>query len=141
MGSGVPVSITIVCTAWRDVRNFWERRRKASRQDETRGTMRPKPSAFSRYGIDKREGMVYNTQVRGYSLMVKLQLPKLATRVRFPLPAPEKSTCKCKCFFQRRVPHKRNTSLHIAPQVQYFIMPQGITSLRQRRNITIVRFY
>ena len=77
--------------------------------------------------------------------MVKLQLPKLATRVRFPLPAPEKSTCESKCFFQRCVPLvrnemcpsgvmfdsqvmcpsgvKRNTSLHIAPQVQYITMP------------------
>ena len=32
--------------------------------------------------------MVYNICIRGYSLMVKLQLPKLAMRVRFPLLAP-----------------------------------------------------
>ena len=38
--------------------------------------------------LDKNDWMVYNICVRGYSLMVKLQLPKLATRVRFPLPAP-----------------------------------------------------
>ena len=38
--------------------------------------------------LDKSAGMVYNICVRGYSLMVKLQLPKLAMRVRFPLPAP-----------------------------------------------------
>ena len=39
--------------------------------------------------LDKSERMVYNICVRGYSLMVKLQLPKLAMRVRFPLLAPK----------------------------------------------------
>ena len=43
---------------------------------------------FSEYPLDKSEGMVYNICIRGYSLMVKLQLPKLAMRVRFPLLAP-----------------------------------------------------
>ena len=38
--------------------------------------------------IDKSMLMVYNICIRGYSLMVKLQLPKLAMRVRFPLLAP-----------------------------------------------------
>ena len=60
---------------------------------ETRGTARPKGGSFFGKPIDKGEGMVYNTWVRGYSLMVKLQLPKLATRVRFPLPAPAGSAC------------------------------------------------
>ena len=40
--------------------------------------------------LDKSAGMVYNICIRGYSLMVKLQLPKLAMRVRFPLLAPKK---------------------------------------------------
>lgn len=43
---------------------------------------------YLKIGLDKSGKMVYNICVRGYSLMVKLQLPKLATRVRFPLPAP-----------------------------------------------------
>ena len=59
---------------------------------ETCRTGAEKTFAFLKIPLDKNREMVYNIcvrmGVRGYSLMVKLQLPKLATRVRFPLPAP-----------------------------------------------------
>ena len=46
--------------------------------------------------------MVYNIHVRGYSLMVKLQLPKLAMRVRFPLLAPKgKDTEGCPFLLEK----------------------------------------
>ncbi len=35
----------------------------------------------------------------GYSLMAKLQLPKLAMRVRFPLPAPKRKEDALSIFF------------------------------------------
>ena len=52
--------------------------------------------------IDKFPAMVYNVCIRGYSLMVKLQLPKLAMRVRFPLLAPiEKDTLGCPFLLEK----------------------------------------
>ena len=72
---GDPVSTIIVCRRWENVRE--------SCRTETEKTF-----SFSKIPLDKKREMVYNICVRGYSLMVKLQLPKLATRVRFPLPAP-----------------------------------------------------
>ena len=56
--------------------------------------------------LDKISWMVYNICVRthicGYSLMVKLQLPKLAMRVRFPLLAPkEKDTIRCPFLLEK----------------------------------------
>ena len=53
---------------------------------------------FSEYPLDKSGRMVYNICVRGYSLMVKLQLPKLAMRVRFPLLAPKRKPLHSKGF-------------------------------------------
>lgn len=70
-----PVSTIIVC-------------RRAEKVRDNCRTGAEKTFSFSKIPLDKKREMVYNICVRGYSLMVKLQLPKLATRVRFPLPAP-----------------------------------------------------
>ena len=72
---GDPVSTIIVCRQWENVR-------------ETCRMETEKTFSFSKIPLDKKLEMVYNICVRGYSLMVKLQLPKLATRVRFPSRAP-----------------------------------------------------
>ena len=40
--------------------------------------------------------------VCGRNSLVEWQLPKLHRGVRFPSPAPEKSTCESKCFFQSK---------------------------------------
>ena len=58
--------------------------------------------------LDKSAGMVYNICIRGYSLMVKLQLPKLAMRVRFPLLAPKKGRCVLHLPFLERTMEPRN---------------------------------
>lgn len=79
VGRRASVSTIIVCRRRENVR-------------ETCRTGAEKTFAFLKIPLDKNREMVYNIcvrmGVRGYSLMVKLQLPKLATRVRFPLPAP-----------------------------------------------------
>ena len=62
---------------------------------------------------------------------------------------------KCSAAAEREVPFRRevhcvrevclrhdmwNASLHFAPKAQYFTMPQGVTSLRYRRNFTDLPF-
>ena len=79
------VSITIVC-------------RRAEKVRENCRAGAEKSFSFSKIPLDKNGEMVYNICVRGYSLMVKLQLPKLATRVRFPLPAPKQKPCISRLF-------------------------------------------
>ncbi len=79
-------SITIICRPPTNVRVCGEKMSKSpTPRRETFSLFQkisPKP-------LDKSPSMVYNICVRGYSLMVKLQLPKLAMRVRFPLLAPK----------------------------------------------------
>ena len=91
VGRRASVSTIIVCRRRENVR-------------ETCRTGAEKTFAFLKIPLDKNREMVYNIcvrmGVRGYSLMVKLQLPKLATRVRFPLPAPiEKGHLRMAFFY------------------------------------------
>ncbi len=103
------------------------------RRSKTFREIFPKP-------LDKTDAMVYNIRVRGYSLMVKLQLPKLAMRVRFPLLAPLKKDGLGSSFFSGANDRRKKTpKLH--NDLRLFGVPTGDLLLGRSRNATdIPRF-
>ena len=76
---------------------------RTGKKHNTRPMKRPQEAVvfFVAIPIEIFISLWYTIHTCGCSSSVELRLPKPIRWVRLPSSAPEKSTCSCKCFFQR----------------------------------------